>query len=104
MLGSGGRGEGIVASGVAALPSRKFLLGLTLGSLLFLSLHFFLGYLGGSALFELGRVFPLSTSIPLVIALLVAVYSLWVVTVRRQKAARAELGAAHSDLRTAPAL
>jgi hypothetical protein len=83
---------------------RRFLLGLALGSLLFLSLHFFLGYLGGSALFELGRVFPLSTSIPLVIALLVVVYALWVVTVRRQKAARAELGAAHSEQENAAAL
>ncbi len=104
ILVPGVRGAAIVASGLAALPLRRFLLGLTLGSLLFLSLHFFLGYLGGSALFELGRVFPLSTSIPLVIALLVVVYALWVVTVRRQKAARAELGAAHSEQENAAAL
>src|ERR1700737_2845697 len=49
ILVPGVRGAAIVASGLAALPLRRFLLGLALGSLLFLSLHFFLGYLGGSA-------------------------------------------------------
>src|SRR6266480_2453525 len=85
LLVPGVRGGAIGASGLADLPRRRFLLGLALGSLLFLSLHFFLGYLGGSALFVLGRVLPLSTSIPLVIVLLVVVYVLWVIAVRRQK-------------------
>lgn len=104
ILVPGVRGAAIVASGLAVLPLRRFLLGLALGSLLFLSLHFFLGYLGGSALFELGRVFPLPTSILLVLVLLIVVYALWVVAVRRQKAARAELGAANSEQKNAAAL
>src|SRR5437764_459560 len=61
LLVPGVRGGAIVASGLADLPRRRFLLGLALGSLLFLSLHFFLAYLGGAALFVLGRVLPLST-------------------------------------------
>ncbi|MFL5703642.1 MAG: hypothetical protein ACJ8AG_12560, partial [Ktedonobacteraceae bacterium] len=104
ILVPGVRGAAIVASGLAVLPLRRFLPGLALGSLLFLSLHFFLGYLGGSALFELGRVFPLPTSILLVLVLLIVVYALWVVAVRRQKAARVELGAANSEQKNAAAL
>jgi membrane protein DedA with SNARE-associated domain len=104
ILVPGVRGVAIVASGLADLPPRRFLRGLALGSILFLSLHFFLGYLGGSALFELGRVLPPSTSIPLIIALLIVVYALWVVTVRRQKAARAELETMQSEQKNAAAL
>ena len=104
ILVPGVRGVAIVASGLADLPLRRFLLGLALGSLLFLSLHFFLGYLGGSALFVLGRVLPLSTSIPLVIVLLVVVYVLWVIAVRRQKTARAELEALQTEQNNAAAL
>jgi len=89
ILVPGVRGAAIIASGLADLPVRRFLIGLTLGSLLFLSLHFFLGYLGGSALFVIGRVLPLPTVIILVLALLASVYVGWVMVVRKQKAARA---------------
>ena len=104
ILVPGVRGAAIMAAGLADLALRRFLIGLALGSLLFLSLHFFLGYAGGSALFALGRVLPLATSIPLVLALLAVVYALWVVAVRRQKAARAELEAAQSEENNAAAL
>src|ERR1700681_393894 len=62
ILVPGVRGAAIMAAGLADLRLRRFLIGVTLGSLLFLSLHFFLGYLGGSALFALGRILPLTTS------------------------------------------
>lgn len=104
ILVPGVRGAAIMAAGLADLALRRFLIGLALGSLLFLSLHFFLGYVGGSALFALGRILPLTTSIPLVLALLAVVYALWVVAVRRQKAARAELEAAQSEQNNAAAL
>ena len=104
ILVPGVRGVAIVASGLADLPLRSFLLGLALGSLLFLSLHFFLGYLGGAALFVLARGVPLSTSIPLVRGLLVVVYALWVMAVRLQKAARAELEAMQTEQNTAVTL
>ena len=104
ILVPGVRGVAIVASGLADLPLRRFLLGLALGSLLFLSLHFFLGYLGGSALFVLGRALPLSTSIPLVRGLLVVVYALWVMAVGRQKAARTEFEALQTEQNNAATL
>ncbi len=104
ILVPGVRGGAIGASGLADLPPRRFLLGLTLGSLLFLSLHFFLGYLGGSALFVLGRVLPLSTSLPLIIGLLVVVYALWVMAVRRQKVERAKLEVLQTEQNNAAAL
>jgi len=104
ILVSGVRGVAIVASGLADLPLRRFLLGLALGSLLFLSLHFFLGYLGGAALFVLGRGVPLSTRIPLVIGLLVVIYALWVMAVGRQKAARTEFEALQTEQNNAATL
>lgn len=104
ILVPGVRGAAITAAGLADLALRRFLIGLGLGSLLFLSLHFFLGYAGGAALSALGRLLPLTASIPLVLALLVVVYALWVVAVRRQKAARAELEAAQTEETNAAAL
>ena len=100
----GVRGAGIVASGLADLALPRFLIGLVLGSLLFLSLHFFLGYLGGSALSVIGRVLPLPTVLILVLALLVIVYVLWVIAIRRQKATRAELEAMQTEQHDAAAL
>ena len=90
ILVPGVRGAAIAASGLADVPLRTFLAGLVIGSTLFLSLHFFLGYLGGSLLSMLGHLLPLSLVVPLVIVLLVAAYALWVVASRRQKAARNE--------------
>lgn len=94
----GVRAAAIAASGLADIPLRIFVPGLVIGSMLFLSLHFVLGYLGGSVLAMLGRIVPLSTAVPLVIVLLVVVYVLWVVASRRQKAARAEVGAEATEM------
>src|SRR6266550_1017211 len=104
ILVPGVRGAAIVAAGLADLALPRFLLGLVLGSLLFLSLHFFLGYLGGSALSVIGRVLPLPNVLMLVLALLVLVYVIWVMAVRRQKAARAELEAMQTEQNDAAAL
>jgi membrane protein DedA with SNARE-associated domain len=94
ILVPGVRGAAIVASGLVDLPLITFLLGLAIGTILFLGLHFFLGYLGGLALSIIGRVLPLPLFIILLLMLLVIVYALWVVVSRWQKAARAELDAA----------
>src|SRR3984893_14708262 len=59
ILVPGVRGAAIVAAGLADLTLSRFIIGLSLGSLMFLSLHFFLGYLGGSALSIIGKVLPL---------------------------------------------
>lgn len=100
----GVRGAAIVASGLADLTLPRFMIGVSLGSLLFLSLHFFLGYLGGSALAIIGRAIPSTTVITLVIVLLVVVYALWVIAVRRQKAARAGLEKMQTEQNNAAAL
>jgi len=90
----GVRGAAIVASGFAKVSLRTFLAGLVLGSTLFLSVHFVLGYLGGSLLSTItGRLLPLSSAITVVIVLLVVAYALWMVAFRRQKAVRSEGGA-----------
>jgi len=104
ILVPGVRGAAIVAAGLADLALPRFLIGLVLGSLLFLGLHFFLGYLGGSALSVIGRVLPLPIVLILVLALLVLVYVLWVSALRRQKAARAELEAMQTEQNDAAAL
>ena len=91
MLVPGVRGAAILASGLIDLPVARFLIGLSLGSLLFLSLHFFLGFAGGSALLVIGRILPLPLALVVIVALLVIVYLLWMVAARRQKAARVAL-------------
>ena len=97
ILVPGVRGAAIVASGLADVGFATFVIGLSLGSIVFLSLHFFLGYLGGSALSAIGRFLPSTTVIILVLVLLVIVYLLWVVASRWQKAARVELEAAQQN-------
>jgi membrane-associated protein len=104
ILVPGVRGAAIVAAGLADLALRRYAIGLALGSLLFLSLHFFLGYLGGSALFAIGSVLPLPAVFILVLALLVVVYIFWVIAVRRQKAARAMSEATSTEQNNAAAL
>lgn len=104
ILVPGVRGAAIVAAGLIHFPLRRFLIGLTLGSLLFLSLHFLIGYLGGSALLLIGSLLPLPNAILLIIALLFIVYILWIIAVRRQKTARATLEAAQIAQNTAAAL
>ena len=90
ILVPGVRGAAIAASGLADLPLRTFLAGLVVGSTLFLGLHFFLGYLGGSLFLIIGHVLPLSWIALLVLALLVIIFAIWVVVHRRPKAAQSE--------------
>ena len=67
-----------------------FLLGLVLGSLLFLGLHFFLGYLGGSLFSAVSHVLPLPWLVLFTIVLLLAIFGLWVVIRRRRKTAQSD--------------
>ena len=98
ILVPGVRGAAIVASGLANVSLRTFVPGLLIGSTAFLSLHFFLGYIGGSLLAILGRLLPFPSAVALIIVLLVAVYGLWVVASRRQKATRTEVKAESAEV------
>jgi membrane protein DedA with SNARE-associated domain len=90
----GVRGVAIAGAGLADLPLRIFLPGLVLGTTLFLSIHFVLGYIGGSLLSELGKLFVFSPRLLLVAILLLLVFGLWLIAFYRQKAARKEVTAA----------
>lgn len=91
ILVPGVRGAAIAASGLANMPLRTFLPGLVVGTALFLSFHFSLGYLGGSIFSVVGHMLPLATIALLVLALLVIAFALWVVAYRRKKAAQGEI-------------
>jgi membrane-associated protein len=85
ILVPGVRGATIAASGLADMPVRTFLPGLVVGSFLFLGLHFFLGYLGGSLLSTIGHVLPLSWIVLLVLLFLLTIFAVWIVFRRRKK-------------------
>src|SRR5437763_9612094 len=91
ILVPGVRSAAIAASGLANFPLRTFLPGIVLGSALFLCVHFFLGFLGGTLLAVAGHALLSPTLIIVVLPLLGRVYALWVLAARRQKAARREL-------------
>ncbi|TME05555.1 MAG: hypothetical protein E6I80_16525 [Chloroflexi bacterium] len=86
ILVPGVRGAAIAASGLADFRWRTFVPGLVIGSTLFLTLHFFLGYLGGSVFVQLAHLLPSMLVVIGVLILLVLVFLLWRV-VRRRKAA-----------------
>lgn len=88
----GVRGVAVVAAGLADLPLLVFLSGLTLGSLCFLSIHFFLGYLGGSLLAKLAHFG--SPMLLVAVLLFLIVFGLWYVAFQRQKTAGDERRAA----------
>lgn len=94
----GVRGVAIAASGLAGVPLRTFLPGLVLGSSLFLALHVFLGFLGGSLFAIVGKVVPSAGIGLIVLLLLVVVFLLWLIAYRRQKEARQELDAASVEV------
>ncbi len=98
ILVPGVRGAAIVASGLADIPVAVFLIGLTLGSILFVALHVFLGFVGGSLFVAAGKLLPSAGVLLAVLALLVVVFALWFVAYRRQKAARQELDAASLEV------
>ncbi len=91
ILVPGVRGAAIAASGLADSPLQTFLPGLVIGSVLFLGLHFFLGYLGGSLFSIIGHVLPLSLIVLLVLVLLLTIFAIWVVVRRRQKTAQLDV-------------
>jgi membrane protein DedA with SNARE-associated domain len=91
ILVPGVRGAAIAASGLADMPLRTFLPGLVVGSLLFLGLHFFLGFLGGSLFSMIEHVLPLSWAVLLVLVLLVSIFAVWVVVRRRQMKEQADV-------------
>jgi membrane protein DedA with SNARE-associated domain len=93
ILTPGVRAATVAASGLADLPMSVFLPGLVLGSTLFLSLHFFLGYVGGALLAGLTRLVPLPWLVAVALILLAAGFGLWLIIRRRQRphASRAEV-------------
>ena len=80
ILTPGIRAATIAACGLAAVPLRVFVVGLILGSTLFLALHFFLGALIGSLLSTLPPIGLLA----LVVAL-AAGFAVWILIRRRQR-------------------
>ncbi|GAC1562162.1 MAG: hypothetical protein NVS2B2_25910 [Ktedonobacteraceae bacterium] len=88
ILVPGVRGAAIAASALADVRLSSFVPGLVIGSTLFRTLHFFLGYLGGSLFMSTAHLLPSTSVILGVLVLLVLAYLLWVAVVRRQKAAR----------------
>lgn len=98
ILVPGVRGAAIVASGLADMPFSIFLPGLFVGSVLFLGLHFFLGYLGGSLFSITAHVLPLPWIALLVLLLLLAIFALWVVIRRRRKKAQPDVAGTSLEL------
>jgi membrane protein DedA with SNARE-associated domain len=88
ILVPGVRGAVIVASGLEDMPLQTFLIGLVVGSLLFLGLHFFLGYLGGSLFSVISHMLPLPWIVLFVLVLLIAIFAVWIVVRRRRKTAQ----------------
>ena len=88
ILVPGVRGAAIAASALADVRLSSFVPGLVIGSTLFLTLHFFLGYLGGSLFMITAQLLPSTFVILGVLVLLVLAYLLWEGVVRRQKVAR----------------
>ena len=91
ILVPGVRGAAVVASGLANMPLRIFLPGLVVGSVLFLGLHFFLGFLGGSLFSIIGHVLPLPAIALLVLVLLLTIFAVWVVIRKRRKTAQPDV-------------
>lgn len=73
----GVRAAAVVACGLAALPVRLFLPGLMMGSTVFLGLHFFLGYAGGTLLALLTRPLSAGTMAIAALALLAIGFVAW---------------------------
>lgn len=84
ILTPGVRSVAVVGCGLAGIPLRRFVPGLILGSALFLSLHFFLGYAGGLLLSTVQQVIPLPLLAAIIVGLLVVGFGLWYFIRRRQ--------------------
>ncbi|MBI5669620.1 MAG: VTT domain-containing protein [Chloroflexi bacterium] len=84
ILTPGVRSVAVTACGLAGIPLRQFAAGLALGSALFLSLHFFLGYAIGAALTAISQVIPMPLLVGALVALVIAGLGVWYVIRRRQ--------------------
>ncbi len=84
ILTPGVRSVAVAACGLAALPLRTVIIGLTLGSGLFLALHFFLGFIGGTLLNSIGNVVSLPLLLAIIIVVLAIGLGVWVLIRRRQ--------------------
>ena len=87
------RSATVAACGLAGLSLRTFAPGLTLGSTLFLSLHFFLGALIAPLIGAASRALTLPVLVAFIVVLLAAGLVIWIVIRRRQRpgAARGEV-------------
>lgn len=84
ILTPGVRSVAVIGSGLAGIPLRQFLPGLLLGSGLFLSLHFFLGYIGGAVLSGLATTITPVVLIIAIILLLAVGLGVWFIIRKRQ--------------------
>ncbi len=96
VLTPGVRSIAVIACGLAGIPVRLFAPGLLLGSGLFLALHFFLGYVGGSLLATVSTAIPLPVVALIVVALLAAGFGVWY-AIRRRQRPQASVGAILAD-------
>lgn len=84
ILTPGIRSVTVPACGIAGIAPDRFARGLVLGSALFLALHFFLGYVGGTLLAQVGAVVSLPVLIGGIVVLLALAFAVWVLIRRRQ--------------------
>lgn len=84
ILTPGVRSVAVIGSGLAGIPISRFISGLVVGSALFLALHFFLGYVGGSLLSTLGTVISPPLLIGGIVVVLLVGFGVWVLIRRRQ--------------------
>ncbi|MBL8164153.1 MAG: VTT domain-containing protein [Anaerolineae bacterium] len=84
ILTPGVRSVAVPACGLAGIALARFTVGLVVGSVVFLALHFFLGALGGSLLGQIGQGLSPTMLLVAVIVLLVVGFAVWYVIRRRQ--------------------
>jgi membrane protein DedA with SNARE-associated domain len=83
----GVRSAAVMACGVAGVPLPTFVIGLLLGSTLFLTLHFFIGLVGGSLLSGFAQALSLPALLAVFVALLSIGFAAWFAIRRRQRPA-----------------
>jgi membrane protein DedA with SNARE-associated domain len=84
ILTPGVRSVAVIGSGLAGIPIRRFIPGLALGSSLFLALHFFLGYVGGSILNSISTIIPIPVLVVTIVLLVIIGLGVWIFIRRRQ--------------------
>lgn len=85
ILTPGIRSIAVPACGLARIPLSRFVSGLTLGSALFLGLHFALGILGGSLLSQVSLTVSPALLAGIVVVLLALGFGAWYIIRRRQR-------------------